>query len=80
VSHSVNNKESLIQLDSAVISEQQEKERRQLNIVVQNIEEPSSDSFQMRKQDDIKKFTSFVDKYLAVKCSTTNAVRLGKRQ
>jgi len=79
-SHGVNTKESITQLASAVISEQQEKERRQLNIVVHNIEESSSDSPQMRKQDDIKKVTSFVDKYLAVKCSVTNAVRLGKRQ
>ena len=76
----VNTKESLTQLAFAVISEQQEKERRQLNIVVHNIEESLSDSPQVRKQDDIKKVTSIVDKYLAVKCSVTNAVRLGKRQ
>ena len=47
-SHGVNNKESLTQLASAVISEQQEKERRQLNIVVHNIEESSSEVSQMR--------------------------------
>ena len=42
-SHAVNTKESVTQLVSAIISEQQEKERRQLNIVVHNIEESSSD-------------------------------------
>jgi len=62
------------------MSEQQEKERCQLNLVIHNIEESSSDSPQVRKQDDIKKVTSIVYKYLAVKCSVTNAVRFGKRQ
>ena len=76
----INTKESLIQLAFAVISEQQEKERRQLNIVMHNIEESLSVSPQERKQHDIEKVTSIVDKYLAVKCSVKNAVRLGKRQ
>jgi len=76
----VNTRGSLTQLASAVISEQQEKERCQLNLVMHNMEESSSDSPQVRKQDDIKKVTSIVDKYLAVKFSVTNAVRLGKRQ
>jgi len=34
----------------------------------------------VRKQHDIEKVTSIVDKYLAVKCSVANAMRLGKRQ
>ena len=72
-------KESFTQLASAVLSEQQEKERRQLNIVLHNVAESSSDLPGVRKQDDIKNATSIIDKYLAVKCSITNAVRLGKK-
>ena len=72
-------KESLTQLASAVISEQQEKERCQLNVVIHNIEESSSDSPQARKQDDIDKVASIINRYLAIKCSVTNAVRLGKK-
>ena len=45
-----------------------------------SIEESLSNSPRVRKQHDIEKVTSIVDKYLAVKCSVANAMRLGKRQ
>ena len=54
-------KELLTQLASAVISQQQEKERHQLNVVIHNIEESSSDLPQARKQDGIEKVASIID-------------------
>ena len=39
----------------------------------------SSDSPHARKQDDIVKVTSILKDHLAIKCSITNAVRLGKK-
>ena len=41
--------------------------------------ESSSDSPQARKQEGIDKVASILDKYLGMKCSITNAVRLGKK-
>jgi len=71
--------DSLSQLASTILSEQHEKERRQLNLIVHNIEESSSESPQSRKQEDIAKVTSLLKDHLKIKCSITNAIRLGKR-
>jgi len=71
--------DSLTQLASTILSEQHEKERHQLNLIVHNIEESSSESPQSRKQEDIAKVTSVFKDHLKIKCSINNAIRLGKK-
>jgi len=71
--------DSLTQLASTILSEQHEKERRQLNLIVHNIEESSSESPQSRKQEDITKVTSVLKDHLKIKCSINNAIRIGKK-
>ena len=61
------------------ISEQKEKEKRQLNLILHNIEESKEEDPQTRKRDDIKKATSLFTKCLGVETLVTNAIRIGKK-
>ena len=71
--------DSLTQIATTILSEQHEKERRQLNLIVHNFQESSSESPQSRKQEDIAKATSVLKEYLGINCTITNALRLGKK-
>jgi len=59
--------------------EQKEKEKRQLNIVVHNIEESAASDGASRKKDDISKCTALLQKYLGISTTVTNAFRLSKK-
>ena len=63
----------------SLLSEQKEKEKRQLNIMIHKLEESTADDGQSRKQDDIKKCVSLFQNYLGAKVAITNAFRLGKK-
>ena len=71
--------ESAEQIAVSLLSEQKEKEKRQLNIMIHKLEESTADDGQSRKQDDIKKFVSLFQNYLGAKVAITNAFRLGKK-
>ena len=62
---------------SSIVSEQKEKEKRQLNIILHNLTESSKEDAGDRKSDDTKEVTSLFDKYLGIKTSISNAVRIG---
>ena len=62
----------------SLVSEQKEKERRQLNLIVHKLEESSANDGPSRKNDDIKRCESLFQTYLGIKVSITNAFRLGQ--
>ncbi|MCY3929439.1 MAG: hypothetical protein OXG81_14325, partial [Acidobacteria bacterium] len=67
-------------LASSIIKEQNEKEKRQMNLVLYNIPESVQEEAHIRKQEDIVKVSSLLDSYLGVKVSINNAIRIGKRK
>ena len=71
--------ESVVRLASSLAVEQREKEKRQLNIILHNLVEPTASEGANRKKEDIKKCCSLFQTYLGPQVSITNAVRLGKR-
>jgi len=58
---------------------EREKERRQLNLVLHNIEESSSSDGAVRKSEDMEKVKSIFEKYLDVLVSITKAFRIGNK-
>ena len=68
--------ESAEEIAASLLSEQKEKERRQLNMMIHKLEESSA---QDKKQDDIKKCEQLFQNYLGMKVAITNAFRLGKK-
>ena len=71
--------ESVANIAVSINAEQKEKEKRQLNIIVHNLEESSASEGPARKEDDISECKSLFQKYLGVTVSIHNAIRLGKR-
>ena len=69
----------LSQAVSSCMSEEKEKQRRQLNLIVHNLAESSSTEGQQRKSDDTNKVTNILTNTLLVPAKVTNAVRLGKK-
>lgn len=64
---------------SSCMSEEKEKQRRRLNLIVHNLAESSSTEGQQRKLDDINKVANILTNTLEVSAKVTNAVRLGKK-
>ena len=71
--------DSVAQIAASLVTEQKEKERRQINIIVYNVEESNASDGPARKLDDIKKCVSMFQSYLGLSVSITNAFRLGQR-
>lgn len=64
---------------TSCMTEENEKQKRKLNLVVHNLPESTSDGGQQRKRDDINKITEIFKDVLHVTPKVTNAVRLGKK-
>lgn len=64
---------------SSCMSEEKEKQKRKLNLIMHNVPESSSTEGQQRKQDDIVKVREIFANTLQVTSKVTNAVRLGKK-
>ena len=71
--------ESMANLAVSINAEQKEKERRQLNVIVHNLEESSASEGSSRKKEDIDKCKSLFQTHLGVTVIIQNAIRLGKR-
>ena len=71
--------ESVANIAVSINAEQKEKEKRQLNIIVHNLEKSSASEGPSRREDDISKCNSLFQTYLGVIVSIQNAIRLGKR-
>lgn len=71
--------ESIATMTASLMSEEKEKEKRKLNVIIHNFPESTLEDAQARKQDDIKNINSLLAKYVGVSASISNAVRLGKK-
>jgi len=71
--------DSVAQIAYSLASEQKEKEKRQLNVIIHNLEESTASDGPLRKQDDIKRCTSLLQTYLQASVTITNAFRLGPK-
>ena len=72
--------ESVANIAVSINAEQKEKEKRQLNIIVHNLEESSASEGSFRKEDDITKCKSLFQKHLGVTVTIQNAIRLVNAQ
>ena len=63
---------SVARIAASLVTEQKEKERRQMNIIVNNLEESNALDGPARKQDDINKCVSMFQSYLGLSVSITN--------
>ena len=61
------------------ISEEKEREKRKLNVILHNVAEPTSDENNCRKKEDIEQVSNIFQKSLGVAVRVVNAVRLGTR-
>ena len=64
---------------ASVVSEQKEKEKRCLNVILHNVPESTSDDNKTRKADDIEAVYGIVNNYLGAKAEISNTIRLGKK-
>jgi len=69
--------ESVAHLASSLVVEQREK--RQLNVILHNLPESTAPEGVKRKEDDIKKCVLIFQDYLGSPVSITKAVRLGRK-
>ena len=71
--------ESVEHIAVSLVSEQKEKERRQLNIIVHKLKESTATDGPSRKSDDIKRCESLFQTYLGIEVSIANTFRLGQK-
>ena len=66
-------------LASSIVKEQNEKEKRHLNLILHNVPESVQAEASARKQEDIDRITQLLNSRLGVKASINNAIRIGKK-
>ena len=69
----------IISAVASAISEEKERDKRKLNLILPNVTEPSSDDGNCRKKEDIEYVSNIFQKSLGVPVKVTNTVRLSKR-
>ena len=65
---------------ATLVAEQKDKEKRQLNLIVHNIDESSATPGAERKSEDIAKVSKLLQEVLKVSCSITKAFHIGKKR
>ena len=63
---------------STALAEEKERSKRQLNLIIHNLEEAPSEDAQTRKDQDAQKATE-IFQHLGIKTSVKNAIRLRKK-
>ena len=63
---------------SSYLAEEKEKLKRQLNLVIHNLAESTSEESSARQRDDINQVTSVLQKYIEVTPTISKAIQLGK--
>ena len=64
---------------TTVLSEEKEKEKRRLNLIIHNFKESQESDPQKRKEVDINESTKLFQNYLGAQVSIFNASRIGKK-
>ena len=71
--------ESIASMTAAIISEEKEREKRKLNLIVHNLPESTSAEASIRKNEDTQNVTSLINKYIGVNAHISNVTRIGKQ-
>ena len=71
--------ESIASMAASIVSEEKEKEKRKMNIIVHNYPEPSASEPQARKKEDIESISKLLHQFVKVPATITNAVCLQKQ-
>ena len=71
--------ESIASMTASIVSEEKEREKRKLNLIIHNYPEPTSTDYQARKKEDIEYISILLNKYVNVPTTITNAIRIGKQ-
>jgi len=71
--------DSVAHITVSLATEQKEKEKRQLNIIVHNVEESSATDGVSRKKDDISRCMTLFQTHLGISATINNAFRPGKK-
>ena len=71
--------ESIASMTAAIISEEKEREKRKLNLIVHNLPESTSAEASIRKSEDTQNVTSLFNKYIGVNAHISNVTRIGKQ-
>ena len=64
---------------ASVIAEEKDKDKRKLNVILHNVDEPKAEDGLARKKTDMDVAVKIFQKNLGVSVKVTNAVRLGKK-
>ena len=70
---------TIISTINAILSEEREKEKRQLNLIVHQLAESTKEDPKSRKTDDIDASSKLIQKYIGTPATITNAIRLGSK-
>jgi len=71
--------ESIASMAAAIVSEEKEREKRKLNLIVYNFPESTSTEASIRKNKDTQNVRSLINKYGGVDAHINNATRIGKQ-
>jgi len=66
-------------MTAAIISEEKEREKRKLNLIVHNLPESTSTEASIRKNEDTQNVTSLISKYVGVNAHISNVTQSGKQ-
>ena len=66
-------------MTESIVSEEKEKEKWKLNLILHNYPEPTSTDSQARKKEDIENISTLLNQYVNAPATIANAIRLGKR-
>ena len=69
--------ESIASMTAVIVSEEKEREKQKLNLIVHNF--PESMQASIRKNKDTQIVTSLINKYVGVDARVNNATQIGKQ-
>jgi len=64
---------------ASAISEEKERDKRKLNVILHNLAEPTSEEGNSRKKEDIEQVSRIFQKNMNASAKVVNAVHLGKK-
>ena len=71
--------ESIASTTAAIVSEEKERKKWKLNLIVHNFPESTLTESSIRKNEDTQNVTSLINKYVGVDADVSNAIRIGKQ-
>ena len=70
--------ESIASMTAAIVSEEKEREKQKLNLIVHNFPESTTEA-SIQKNEDTQNVTSLINKYVGVDAHVSNATWIGKQ-